>query len=50
MKNVERILTAVGVVIAAWVMFSFIDVNLHNLPGANYGLYSTWNLFAMIFN
>ena len=37
---------AVAIVLALWVIASFININMHNLTD---GAYAVWNLFTLLF-
>ena len=47
---VEFILSVICILFFAYLLASFIDVNLHNHPFTDsYGNYADWNIFTIIF-
>ncbi len=48
---VDTIVTTVSIIFLLWVLISFIDVNLTNIPGGyNYGAHMNhkWNIFVRL--
>lgn len=47
-KTLINISTVIGVALFIWLLFSFVDVNIHNNPAAeNYQQFAQWNLFKL---
>lgn len=46
----DRIAGVFATLFILWVFASFIDVNIHNSLGANYGNFAKWNFFINLFN
>ena len=47
-KALTNILTIISVALFIWLLFSFVDVNIHNNPAAdNYQQFAQWNFFKL---
>lgn len=45
MKRVEKIIYVCCLVVLAWLIASFIDINMHNLSDLKY---HSWNMFRIL--
>lgn len=43
------ILVTLNFLFLLWILLSVIDTNLHNHPDSQYGQYSFWNFFNILF-
>ena len=48
-KKLLNAATIISVVLIAWIVISFIDINLHNNPfESGYTNYLSWNFFLLV--
>ncbi len=49
-RLISNAVFVIGMIIIAWLMLSFVDVNAHNNPlQADYGNFAPWNAFVLLF-
>lgn len=48
-KLVENIIFIISIIMIVWFVLSFVDVNMNNNTWNEYN-YSSWNIFAILFN
>jgi len=48
-KVIEKVVYGVCSIILLWILASFINVNMYNLPGMDHS-YAPWNAFILLEN